>query len=142
MQKQGRFLPNELKKHGDLRERIYAHGLQTAHLIDAFAQTVEKMIIISCPLIDDVVKTEENKKVINMDDDTEKYLWALREINKSLVLGLETAIFTMDKWDELTPDRRLSIIDKLQGLVAKSKEAFGTEPENTEPSQTDKGSDK
>ncbi len=63
-----------------------------------------------------------------MDDETLKHLWALREVNKSLILGLETAIFVMDKWDELTPERRKSIIEKLQGLVAHSNKAYEMEP--------------
>ncbi len=43
-------------------------------------------------------------------------------------MGLETAIFVMDKWDDLAPERRQSIIEKLQGLVAQSKEAYEMEP--------------
>ena len=46
-----------------------------------------------------------------MDDETVKYLWGLTEINKSLITGLESAILIMDKWDELTPERRQSIIE-------------------------------
>ena len=63
-----------------------------------------------------------------MDDATAKYLWSLREINKALMTGLETAIFVMDKWDELEPERRKSMIEKLQGLIKQSNEAFGKEP--------------
>jgi len=37
----------------------------------------------------------------------------IREINKSLTTGLETPVFVMDKWDELTPERRKSMIEKL-----------------------------
>lgn len=63
-----------------------------------------------------------------MDDATAKYLWSLKEINKALITGLETAIFVMDKWDELEPERRKSMIEKLQGLIKQSIEAFGKEP--------------
>ena len=63
-----------------------------------------------------------------MDDETVKYLWALKEVNKALITGLETAIFVMDKWDELTPKRRKSTIESLQKLISQSNEAYETEP--------------
>ena len=72
--------------------------------------------------------TQDAEREVRMDNATLKYLWALREINKSLVSGLETADFVMDKWDELTPERRKSMIEKLQVLMKESNEAFGTEP--------------
>lgn len=62
-----------------------------------------------------------------MDEETTKYLWGLKEINKSLITGLETAIFVMDKWYQLQPEKRESIIGKLKGLISKSKEAYETE---------------
>jgi len=65
---------------------------------------------------------------MNMDDQTAKYLWALREINKALITGLETAIFVMDKWDDLPPERRQPMIEKLQGLIAQSNKVYGEEP--------------
>ena len=63
-----------------------------------------------------------------MDDEAAKYLWALREVNKALITGLETAIFVMDKWDELTPERRQSIIESIQQLISQSNKAYETEP--------------
>lgn len=63
-----------------------------------------------------------------MDDVTTKYLWALREVNKALITGLETAVFWMDKWEQLTPERRKSIKEKLAGLTVESDRASGTEP--------------
>ena len=63
-----------------------------------------------------------------MDDETLKYLWALREINKALITGLESAILVMDKWDELAPERRQSIIVYLQHLISQSNKAYETEP--------------
>jgi hypothetical protein len=63
-----------------------------------------------------------------MDDETVKYLWALREINKALITGLETAIFVMDKWDELKPERRQSMIESMQQLISQSNNAYETEP--------------
>ncbi len=63
-----------------------------------------------------------------MDDEAVKHLWALREVNKALIAGLELAVFLMDKWDDLAPERRKSMIEKLQGLIAQSKEAYGEKP--------------
>ena len=63
-----------------------------------------------------------------MDKETLQHLWALRKVNEALITGLETAIFVMDKWDELTQERRQSVIVSLQGLIAQSKEAYGDEP--------------
>ncbi|UCF85478.1 MAG: hypothetical protein JSV50_07545 [Desulfobacteraceae bacterium] len=63
-----------------------------------------------------------------MDDETLKYLWGLREINKTLITGLESAILVMDKWDELAPERRQSIIESLQHLISQSNKAYETEP--------------
>ena len=62
-----------------------------------------------------------------MDDETTKYLWALREVNKALITGLETAIFAMQKWDDLTPQRRESMIQSIQKLISQSNKAYGTE---------------
>ena len=63
-----------------------------------------------------------------MDDETVKYLWALREINKALITGLESAIFVMDKWDDLAPERRQSMIESMQQLISQSNKAYETEP--------------
>ena len=62
-----------------------------------------------------------------MDDETAKHLWALREVNKALITGLETAIFVMNKRDDLTSERRQSIIESLQQLISQSNKAYGTE---------------
>ena len=63
-----------------------------------------------------------------MDDEIVKYFWALREINKALITGLESAIFVMDKWDEVSPERRQSMIESLQQLISHSNKAYETEP--------------
>ena len=62
-----------------------------------------------------------------MDEETTKYLWGLKEVNKALITGLETAIFVMDKWDQLPLEKRESIMGKLKGLITKSKEAYESE---------------
>ena len=63
-----------------------------------------------------------------MDDETVKYLWALREVNKALITGLKSAILVMDKWDELTPERQQSLIESLQQLISQSNKAYESEP--------------
>ena len=62
-----------------------------------------------------------------MDDETAKHLWALREVNKALITGLDSAILVMDKWDELTPERRQSMIESLQQLISQSNKAYEAE---------------
>ena len=50
------------------------------------------------------------------------------EVNKALISGLEEAISTMEKWDELEPERRQSLIQSLKELASESKEVYdGTE---------------
>ncbi len=63
-----------------------------------------------------------------MDNETVKHLWALREVNKALITGLEMAVFAMEKWDELTPERRRSMIGSFKGLIHQSNEAYRPEP--------------
>ena len=65
---------------------------------------------------------------MRLDDETVKYLWGLKEVNKALIVGLEAAILAMDKWDDLTPQRRQSMIKSLQNLITRSKMAYGPEP--------------
>ena len=40
-----------------------------------------------------------------MDDETVKHLWTLRKVNEGLMLGLKTALFVMEGWDELSPEK-------------------------------------
>ncbi len=63
----------------------------------------------------------------NMDHETAEYLWALQEVNKALIIGLERSVFWMDKWVDLTLERRKSIKEKLVTLLTESKKAHGTE---------------
>lgn len=51
-------------------------------------------------------------------------MWALKEINKSLVVAIETALALMEKWEEYDMERRKAIIEMLQQLTARSKKAF------------------
>ena len=62
-----------------------------------------------------------------MDDETVKHLWTLREVNKGLILGLKTALFMMEGWDELSPGKRQSMFESLQRLISQSNKVYGTE---------------
>ena len=63
-----------------------------------------------------------------MDDESLLYLSALKKVNMSLIDGLEAAIHTMASWDDLSPERRETMIKALQELVSMSKQAYGIEP--------------
>jgi hypothetical protein len=59
-----------------------------------------------------------------MEDETSKYIWALREMNKALMVGLESAVLVMDKWDDIPPEKREEIINNFKSMVVKNKEAY------------------
>jgi hypothetical protein len=63
-----------------------------------------------------------------MDNQTVKHLWALREVNKGLILGLKTALSVMEGWDDISPARRQSTMASVRTLIAQSEEEYGTEP--------------
>ena len=60
-----------------------------------------------------------------MDNETVKHLWALRKVNEALIEGLKTAIFVLEKEEELSKERRKSMIECLKGLIAQSEEIYG-----------------
>ena len=63
-----------------------------------------------------------------MDNETAKHLWALRKVNEALIEGLKTAIFVLEKEEELSKERKKSMIESLKGLIAQSGEIYGEEP--------------
>ncbi|MBW2063331.1 MAG: hypothetical protein JRJ03_00220 [Deltaproteobacteria bacterium] len=65
-----------------------------------------------------------------MENETVKHLWALQQVNRALITGLKTAVFVMEKWDHLGPERRKSMIESLQGLVSQCDAIYGTQPGN------------
>jgi len=71
---------------------------------------------------------QDAQKEVIMDDETAKYLWALKKANEALLEALKTAIFVLEKEEKLTPERRKSMIDSLKGLVAQSEEIYGEAP--------------
>ena len=60
-----------------------------------------------------------------MDDETVKYLWALQKVNEALIEGLKAAIFVLEKGEEITSERRKSVIDSLKGLIVQSEQIYG-----------------
>ena len=60
-----------------------------------------------------------------MDSDTIRAIQILRDVNDALVIGLEGAIYYMEKWEELTPEGRESVIEKLKALIAQSSKYYG-----------------
>ena len=63
-----------------------------------------------------------------MDKETVRHLWALRKVNEALTEGLKTAIFVLEKEEELSKERRKSMIESLKGLIAQSEEIYGEAP--------------
>ena len=62
-----------------------------------------------------------------MDNETVEHLWALKRVNEALIEGLKLAIFVLEREEELTPERRKSIIESLKTLVSQSEEIYGKE---------------
>jgi hypothetical protein len=63
-----------------------------------------------------------------MDNETLKHLLALREVNKALIDGLKAAVYFLDMVEEISEERRKSMIEALNGLIAQSEAAYGEAP--------------
>ena len=63
-----------------------------------------------------------------MDDETVKHLWALRKVNEALIEGLKTAVFVLGKKEELSKERKKSMIESFKGLIAQNEEIYGGPP--------------
>ena len=55
-------------------------------------------------------------------------VWALRKENKALIDGLKAAVYFLDKVEEISEERRKSMIESLNGLIAQSEAAYGEAP--------------
>ena len=62
-----------------------------------------------------------------MDDETVSHLWALKRVNEALIEGLKLAIFVLEREEKLTPERRKSMIESLNALIAQGEEIYGKE---------------
>ena len=63
-----------------------------------------------------------------MGDETVQHLWALQKVNEALIEGLKLAISVLEREEELTPERRESMIQSLKRLVSQSEEIYGEAP--------------
>ena len=58
------------------------------------------------------------------NDDAVQYLWSLHKVNKALLDGLRTSVFVMKTWDELSDEKRQSMITMVNGLIEYGEKAF------------------
>ena len=63
-----------------------------------------------------------------MNTETLKHLLALREVNKALIDGLKAAVYYLDKVEEISDERRKSMIQSLNGLITQSEAVYGEGP--------------
>ena len=56
-------------------------------------------------------------------EDLAKYILALNDMNKSLILGIETAIKVMKNWENYEQEQRDSVINGLEGMLKTAKKA-------------------
>ena len=63
-----------------------------------------------------------------MDNETLNHLMALRAVNKALIDGLKAAVYFLEKADEITNERRKSIIESLNDLIAQSEAVYAEAP--------------
>ena len=63
-----------------------------------------------------------------MDKETLEHLLTLREVNKALINGLKAAVYFLDKVEEISEERRKSMIESLNGLIAESEAVYAEAP--------------
>ena len=63
-----------------------------------------------------------------MDSETLNHLMALRAVNKALIDGLKTAIYSLAKVNQISEEQRKSISKSLNSLIAESGEVYGEAP--------------
>ena len=55
-------------------------------------------------------------------------LVALRNVNQALLEGLKACVFILEKEEELTPERRKTLINSLKGMIEQGEMAFESVP--------------
>ena len=63
-----------------------------------------------------------------MATETLNHLMALRAVNKALIDGLKAAVYFLDEVDEITEERRKSMVESLNALIAQSEAVYGEAP--------------
>ena len=70
----------------------------------------------------------DTANVLIMGNETLKHLLALREVNKTLIDGLKSAVYFLDKVEEISEEQRRSMVETLNGLIAQSEAVYGEAP--------------
>ena len=63
-----------------------------------------------------------------MDEETLEYLWALKNANDALVEGLKLAVFTIEKINDIPPDRVQHFIKSMKELISQSEKIYSDIP--------------
>ena len=71
--------------------------------------------------------------VSGIDPEIAGYLWVLKNVNKALLFGLQSAVDTMENWDQMPEEKRESIIGFIKKMIDQGKEAFENIPDMEPP---------
>ena len=63
-----------------------------------------------------------------MEIDAIKHIKALTDLNSALFTGLETALLVMEKWDNVSDNKKEDIVSSLRLLVENNRAAFTEKP--------------
>lgn len=70
----------------------------------------------------------KNKEVANMEIDALATLMLLKNVNAALLDGLKACLFILEKGEEISPERRNSLITSIKGLIEQGEKAFENAP--------------
>ena len=59
-----------------------------------------------------------------MENEALRHLWAMRKMNKALMEGIKLVIISLDREEDLSREKRQSMIETLKGLIAQSEEVY------------------
>jgi hypothetical protein len=62
-----------------------------------------------------------------MNNDTMPIVMALSEISGALIVGLKTSVEIMENWDELTPQKKVALIETIKKLITHGEKVFNSE---------------
>ncbi len=63
-----------------------------------------------------------------MDDKTLEYLWTLREINKTLLVGLKAAVDILENRKKFSNKRIKGIVAQIKEIIKQAEIVFGDVP--------------
>jgi len=63
-----------------------------------------------------------------VDNEAVQVLMALKKVNETLLEGLKLTVFVLENENELSPERRQSIVNTLKGLIEQGEKAFEKSP--------------